>query len=143
MTVDIPKLRALLAKAGKWPTEPVKSYETGYFDCPACGGCGQIAAEDVKQIHAGLVGVQIFGIGDQMAAMEELVPLLLQHGPALLSELEALREVISRPDLSAAMRKMDEVGFGKWESACEIARYSIMAQVVDAALDKARKEAGK
>jgi hypothetical protein len=136
MTTDIHKLRALLAKAGKWPTEPVKSYEDGYFDCPACDGCGQIPAEDVRQIHAGLVGVQIFGIGDQMAAMEELVPLLLQHGPTLLSELEALREV--ERAAREALDHMDGNDVPAWQHD----DYLALGETV-LALDKARKEMGK
>ena len=125
MTADIPKLRELLAKATPGPWNSTTDHK-GYMIDDGKGYC--VAGAGTLNQH-----------GADMDAIVAAVNAL----PALLSELEALREAIIRPDLSAAMCKMDEVGFGKWESACEIARYSIMAQVVYAALDKARKEVGK
>lgn len=38
------------------------------------------------------------------------------------------------PDIKAAMDTMDRLAYGKWEDACEIARYGIMSEVIKAAL---------
>lgn len=89
----IEELRGLLAEAGKWPDELIPEGDGKYFECPACGGEGSIEGEVVHCLHAGLVGVQVYGIGDQMAAMEKLLPLLIRHGPALIAIVEAAKEL--------------------------------------------------
>ena len=90
----IAQIEALHSAAGKWPTEPVQdSIVSGYYECPACNGEGSIDAEFVCRMHAGLVGVQVYGIGDQMAAMEKLLPLVIDEIPSLLAYIRALEKV--------------------------------------------------
>jgi len=95
MTIDTKQLRDLLATAGKWPNEVEKINEAdgSYYTCPACDGEGTIDAELVKTMHAGLVGVQVFGFGEPMEAMEELIPEIIYKLPAILDRLERLEAV--------------------------------------------------
>jgi hypothetical protein len=94
------RLRDLLTEAGKWPKlEPVESGKYRYYDCPLCGGEGKIAADFVSEgqeiygedsmVSCSIVGVQVYGIGDAMAAMEKLIPLLIEAAPALLDLVDA------------------------------------------------------
>ncbi len=93
MTIDLGALKALMAQAGEWPPLATEGGDgDGYLRCPACDGEGAIDAECMKTLHAGLVGVQVYGIGDQMAAMEKLMPLLIRAGPALVEIAEAAKE---------------------------------------------------
>jgi hypothetical protein len=127
-------LRELLAKAGKYPKlEPVSDPVDRQYRCPLCAGEGTIDAEFVskgtEEIEAGintsLVGVQVYGIGDAMTAMEELVPLVIQALPALLDVVEQVEWFIKHgqpesafdgqewsereANVLAALAKMDEV----------------------------------
>lgn len=81
-------LRDLLAKAGEWPTDHIQDKESGYYRCPLCEE-GEIEAELVHRVHGGLAGVQVYGFGDQVTAMEQLMPVVVWHLPAILTVVEA------------------------------------------------------
>jgi len=90
----IAQIEALHSAAGKWPSDPVPDgIVSGYYECPACNGEGSVDAELVSRMHAGLVGVQVYGIGDQMAAMEKLLPLMIESLPSLIAYIRALEKV--------------------------------------------------
>lgn len=92
----ITKLRELLEKAGTYPDlEPVGPGKT--YTCPLCDGAGDIDSEHVKEgqvsrgagLDISIVGVQVYGFGQGMAAMELLIPTIVHHLPALLDVAEA------------------------------------------------------
>ncbi len=87
------ELKSLLATAGKWPDELALDVDEGCYECPACGGKGIIDADLVKTIHSGCVGMQIYGIGDQMVAMEKLLPLMVAMLPQLIAVAEASQRI--------------------------------------------------
>lgn len=101
----IERLKELHFEAGQWPTEVIRDREDGFYECPACGGEGSIDAELVHRLHAGCVGMQVYGIGEQMTAMEQLMPLLMEHLPALLEvaeEASVLADCVDRWEESVA-----------------------------------------
>lgn len=93
----IARLRELIAKVGEWPDLGPEDRSDGSFRCPLCDGQGDIDAEFVRDGRReygndswfSIVGVQVYGVGDAMAAMEELLPLLIKHAPSLLDQLAA------------------------------------------------------
>jgi hypothetical protein len=96
------QLRELMCKAGEYPRlEPVGS-NWKYYACPLCGE-GSIEDERVSEgvvthgvgLDISIVGIQAFGFGDGVAAMEKLIPLALHHLPALLAIAEAAAEVVA------------------------------------------------
>jgi hypothetical protein len=102
------ELKALMATAGKWPTEPQTDGTDGFYNCPVCDGEGTVDAEFVKRAHAGCTGVQIYGIGDQMAAMEKLLPLLFtDYLPKLIAVAEAAKEVCSHDFYASEFDRLD------------------------------------
>ncbi len=120
----VTKLRELLEKAGKYPAlEPVGSRGTRYT-CPVCQGEGDIDDEFVKegQVTSGegldisIVGVQVFGFGDGMEAMDKLIPTALHALPALLDVAEAAKEV-ERCQLDLTIP--DDVEGEKWKKLRE------------------------
>jgi len=88
------ELKALLAQAGKWPERTLVGEGEGHHECPTCGGDGTVSPDFVRDHHAGCVGVQVYGIGDEMAAMEKLLPLLFtDYLPGLIAAAEAAKKV--------------------------------------------------
>lgn len=98
------RLRELIAKVGEWPDLGTEDRSDGSFRCPLCDGQGDIDAEFVRDGRReygndswfSIVGVQVYGVGDAMAAMEELLPLLIKHVPSLLAQLAAQAAEIER-----------------------------------------------
>lgn len=95
------QLRELLEKAGEYPKlEPVGSCGKVYA-FPMCDGQGDIEDECISEgvvghdvgINFSVVGIQVYGIGEAMAAMEKLIPLVLHKLPALLNALEYFQDV--------------------------------------------------
>lgn len=103
-TATIARLRELIKAAGEWPDLEPEDQSDGSFRCPLCDGQGEIEAEHVKDGRReygndswfSLVGVQVYGVGDAMASMEALLPLLIKHTPALLDQLAAQAAEVER-----------------------------------------------
>jgi hypothetical protein len=111
------QLRELLRRAGEYPRlEPVGS-QGKYYTCPLCGE-GSIEDERVSEgvvthgvgLDISIVGIQVFGFGDGVAAMAALIPLALHHLPALLAIADAAQGVQDGMD----MRDEDEA---EWAAA--------------------------
>lgn len=116
------ELKALLTQAGKWPTEPQTDGTDGFYNCPVCDGDGTVDAEFVKSAHAGCTGVQIYGIGDQMTAMEKLLPLLFtDYLPQLIAVAEAAKVMLNKMDA----KKLGERGCSY--DPLEISPYELIA----------------
>jgi hypothetical protein len=92
------QLRALHEAAGDYPTLKAVMAD-GVFTCPLCQGQGEIEAECVREgtslhgtgLNVSIVGVQIYGFGHGMDAMEKLVPAMINELPRLLQESDELR----------------------------------------------------
>jgi hypothetical protein len=98
MTESIKRLRDLLAKAPRWPAKIQHADSEGYLDCPLCDGQGSLPVEQVEELRWGpgdvaVGGIQVYGIGEEMGAMEVLIPQLIKIAPALLEVVEAAAEV--------------------------------------------------
>lgn len=121
MTVPetIAKLRALMVNAPKLPTiRDFQSNEDHLYECPTCGGDGQIHESDVlesrttatgEDLDCNITGFQVYGIGGDHLALEELVRTALLNLPQLLTALEA-RE-------SDRQQKAVDIGFKYWRAS--------------------------
>lgn len=88
-------LSDLVQKSAKWPTTPkILGNHNGaaYYECPACGGEGTIDSEHVFTRHVGTYGVQVYGIGEDMSALDVLIPELLEHFPIMVKRLQEVEE---------------------------------------------------
>ena len=102
------ELKGLLEKAGKYPAlDPIREHADGWtYRCPMCDGSGEIDADHVKEgtetvgggILTSIVGVQVFGIGDAMQAMEKLVPMAIDALPELIATSEDSARIIAQRD---------------------------------------------
>lgn len=76
--------------------------------CPTCDGDGCVPAKDWCNIDGHAIGIQVYGIGDQMAAMENFVyaanPAVIKALCTLALQAEAMREALieTAASLSAA-----------------------------------------
>lgn len=92
----IDQMRSLLGVAGReWPGIIQQHDEGSCFECPMCGGEGIIDSEFVSEGRRNgpnltLTGVQVFGIGEQMLALSSLMPLVMEHLPAILDRVAEL-----------------------------------------------------
>lgn len=105
------ELRKLAEAATPLDLSTAQKFRDGeYIECPVCNGEGGIDAKDYCNIDGHAIGVQIYGIGEKMVAMENFVKAANPTAViALLDELTALR---------AKVKAQAEAGYGAWLVEC-------------------------
>lgn len=102
MTLPLAEIKRLMELAGKYPAlTPVQTKPYCTYECPLCGGSGEIEDYHVSEgtetvgggINTSIVGVQVFGIGEAMEAMEKLIPMMCNAMPAIIERMEKLEAV--------------------------------------------------
>lgn len=94
--VDLVKLEELAKAATPLDLSSAEKVRDDYeITCPVCDGEGEILAKDWCNIDDQAIGVQVYGIGEKMTAMERFID---AANPAtileLLAEIERLREAL-------------------------------------------------
>ena len=92
------ELRKLAEAATPLDLSTAQKFRDGeYIECPVCNGEGGIDAKDYCNIDGHAIGVQIYGIGEKMVAMENFVKAANPTAViALLDEITALRAKVKR-----------------------------------------------
>lgn len=124
------ELKDLLTKAGQYPElQLVHNATDKVYECPLCGGSGDIEGVHVSQgtatsgsgLDISITGVQVFGIGDAMQAMEKLIPLAIHHLPELITASEDAARILAQRDRLAELLREVETGldmFGGFPCTC-------------------------
>ena len=78
------KLRELFAQVTPQAIDTAERKDDGTYECPFCGGEGEVDGESYTNFDKVAIGVQFFGVGSEHVRAEKLYRALIEHVPRLL-----------------------------------------------------------
>jgi hypothetical protein len=78
------KLRDLFAQVTPQAIDTAERKDDGTYECPFCGGEGEVNGESYTNFDKVAIGVQFFGVGPEHVRAEKLYRALIEYVPRLL-----------------------------------------------------------